>query len=220
METPGDRLRKLRLDKGFATAAEAARAFGWSQDTYKSHENSVRGIRPDAARKYASAFGSTPGYILGISSGREAQQKLAEVTGVPVIGRVNAGAFRYEEADEFEGVLVPAVPRNDLPATAQYSLLVDGPSVNKKIADQSYAICIPYELSPGGARHGQLVHVVRERAGLFEHTIKQFHFTKDGVMLYPASTDPRHQTPIALSSGDDGETVSIRGIVIGAYTPL
>lgn len=220
MDTPGDRLRKLRLQKGYLNAVEAARAFGWNENTYKSHENGERGIKPSIAQKYAAAFGSTPGYILGISSSRELPNFAGEVAHVPVIGRVNAGAFRFEEADQFEGVLVPVAPRNDLPVSQQYSLLVDGPSVNKRIPDQGYAICLPYELFPGGAKHGQLAHVVRERSGLVEHTIKEFRFTRDGVMLMPASTDPRYTDPVKLASGDDGDIVRIQGIVIGAYIPI
>lgn len=220
MTDAADRLRALRLKKGFATAADAAKAFGWNEHTYKSHENGIRGIRPDAARKYAAAFGSAPGYIMGVSGNGAEGKTVNHVVHVPVIARVSAGTFRYDEPIEFEGVLVPAVPRADVASSLQYSVIIDGPSVNRRIADGSFAICVPYESYPGGARHGQLVHVVRERAGLYENTIKQLQFTAKGMILMPVSDDPRYQDEVALASGDDGETVTIRGIVIGAYTPF
>lgn len=219
MPNPADRLRALRIKRGFSTARDAAKAFGWSEHTYKSHENGLRGIRPDAAKKYASAYGSTAGYILGIGNGSE-QQVVNSVTNVPVIARVSAGTFRYDDVQEFEGILVPAVPRGDAPASIQYSIIIDGPSVNKRIADGAYAICVPYESFPGGAQHGQLVHVVRERSGLFEHTIKELRFTREGMILMPVSNDPRYQDEVALSTGEDGEIVRIHGVVIGSYTPL
>ena len=219
MSDPAARLRQLRIRKGFATASDAAKAFGWNEHTYKSHENGVRGIRPDAARKYAAGFGSTAAYILGIGNGSETPA-VNHVTNVPVIARVSAGTFRYDEGLELEGVLVPAVPRKDVVADLQYSVIVDGPSVNKRIADGAYAICVPYDRYPGGAQHGQLVHVVRERSGLHEHTIKELRFTATGSILVPVSTDPRYQEEIALGTGEDDEIVRIHGIVIGSYTPL
>lgn len=219
MSDPAARLRQLRIRKGFATASDAAKAFGWNEHTYKSHENGVRGIRPDAARKYAAGFGSTAAYILGIGNGSETPA-VNHVTNVPVIARVSAGTFRYDEALELEGVLVPAVPRKDVVADLQYSVIVDGPSVNKRIADGAYAICVPYDRYPGGAQHGQLVHVVRERSGLHEHTIKELRFTATGAVLVPVSTDSRYQEEIALGTGEDDEIVRIHGIVIGSYTPL
>lgn len=220
MTEPADRLRALRIKKGFATAKDASKAFGWPEHTYKSHENATRGIRPDAARKYAQAYGSTAAFILGLGNGAESKS-VNPVINVPVIARVSAGTFRYDEPLEFEGVLVPAVPRNDVPAAIQYSVIIDGPSVNKRIPDAAYAICVPYDSYPGGAQHGQLVHVVRERSGLHEHTIKELRYTqREGMILMPVSTDPRYQDPVQLSTGEDGEIVRIAGIVIGSFTPL
>lgn len=220
MTNAADRLRALRIKKGYSTAVDAAKAFGWNEHTYKSHENAIRGIRPDAARKYAAAFGSTAAYILGVGGNGSETKPNNVVVHVPVIARVSAGTFRYDEPIEFEGILVPAVPRADLAAALQYSVIVDGPSVNKRIPDGAFAICMPYESYPGGAQHGQLVHVVRERAGLFENTIKELRFTSTGMILMPVSTDPRFQEEVTLSSGDDGEIVRIQGIVVGAYLPL
>jgi len=56
MSDAAERLRALRIKKGFANPIDAARAYGWNEHTYKAHENGIRGIRPDAARKYASAY--------------------------------------------------------------------------------------------------------------------------------------------------------------------
>lgn len=219
MTEPADRLRALRIKKGFSTARDAAKAYGWSEHTYKSHENGTRGIRPDAARKYAQAYGSTAGYILGLGNGSDSRSVNA-VTSVPVVARVSAGTFRYDDAGEFEDLLVPAVPRGDAPAALQYSVIIDGPSVNKRIPDGAYAICTPYDSYPGGAQHGQLVHVVRERSGLYEHTIKELRFTQQGMILMPASTDPRYQEEVRLSTGEDGEIVRIQGVVIGSFIPM
>jgi hypothetical protein len=219
MSNPADRLRALRIRKGYETATDAAKAFGWNEHTYKSHENGIRGIRMDAARKYAAAYGSSAAHILGVGNGAE-PQVVNHVIDVPVIARASAGTFRYDEGIEEGAILVPAVPRKDVPAALQYSVIIDGQSVNKRLPDGAYAICAPLESYPGGAQHGQLVHVVRERSGLHEHTIKELRFTKSGMTLVPVSTDPRFQDELRLSTGEADEIVRIQGIVIGAYLPF
>jgi hypothetical protein len=144
-----------------------------------------------------------------------------QVSIAPLVARVSAGVFRYDEGlDGGAIVQVPTVPRKDIPAQLQYAVLVDGPSVNLRIADGAYAICAPYDSYPGGAQHGQLVHVVRERAGLHEHTIKELRFTREGMMLAPCSSDARFQEPVKLDSGDADELVRIQGVVIGSYQPI
>ena len=219
-DSPADRLKSLRL-KRFETAKEAAEAFGWNEVTYRSHESGGRGIPLATARKYASAFGSTPGYILGISTVAGGNSPVVNsVTLVPLVAKASAGAFRIDEGLEIEGVEVPAVPRADVPASVQYAVIIDGPSVNLRIPDGAFAICAPYDRFPGGAKHGQLVHVVRERAGLHEHTIKQIQYTRDGVLLMPCSSDPRYQEAVALASTEDDTTVRIVGIVIGSFQPF
>jgi len=221
MKSAADRLRELRIRKGYESAVDAARAYGWNEHTYKSHENGIRGMRPDAARKYAAAFGSSAAYIMGLSANTEQKQvDINHVVGVPLLAKASAGAFRFDEGLETGGILVPAVPRADIAASVQYAVEIDGQSVNLRIQNGAFAICAPLDSYPGGAKHGQLVHVVRERAGLHEHTIKQLQYTAKGMVLMPCSNDPRFQTPIELASVEDDTTVRIQGIVIGSYQPL
>lgn len=219
VKQPGDRLKELRL-KRFETAQQAADAFGWNVVTYRSHESGMRNIPLPAARKYAVAFGSTPAHILGMATGSVPSEPVNLVTLVPLVARASAGAFRYDEGLETEGVQVPAVPRADIAAGVQYAVQVDGPSVNKRIADGAFAICAPYDKYPGGPKHGQLVHVVRERAGLHEHTIKEIQYTRKATLLVPCSTDPRFQEPIDMAAIEDETTVRICGVVIGSFQPM
>lgn len=217
-ETPADRLRKLRLKKGYETATDAARAFGWNEATYTSHENETRGIRSAVAQKYARAFNSTAAYIMHGTNGSPAET-VNHVDTVPLVGVVSAGVFLESDTLDFGEVTVPVVPRKDIPGAAQYALKVAGESVNRKIPDGAFAICASFDRYPGGAEHGMLVHVVRERAGLHEHTIKEVRYTKDGAYLMPVSSHPDHQEPIALD-GDESTTIRIHGVVIGSYFPF
>jgi hypothetical protein len=51
-----ERLQHARRRKGFPDATSAARALGWNENTYRSHENGTRGIKRSAAKRYAAAF--------------------------------------------------------------------------------------------------------------------------------------------------------------------
>jgi phage repressor protein C with HTH and peptisase S24 domain len=62
--TPGNRLQNLRKAKGYKTAEEAAKAYGWNAHTYKAHEDNARGIKPKVAAVYAKTYGTSPEYIL------------------------------------------------------------------------------------------------------------------------------------------------------------
>lgn len=218
-KTPADRLKELRIKRGFATARDACRAFGWNEATYRGHENGFRGFNIAAAERYAKAFNSSAAYILTGGDNNVPISPVVGVTQVPVIGVVSAGAFRLTNETAGFDYHVPAVTRPDIPEQIQYALLIDGESVNQRIANGAYAICAPLERMPGGVKHGQLVHVVRERAGLFEHTIKQIEFGKDAMALIAVSNDPRFQGQIELRDGasEDDITVTIQGVVIGAF---
>lgn len=61
---PHDRLRQARLRAGYETAKSAAKAFGWNPDTYKQHENGLRGLRPQVAIKYGRTLRVSPAWLL------------------------------------------------------------------------------------------------------------------------------------------------------------
>lgn len=64
MEEPKDRLKRARMAKGFSSAAQAARAFGWGESAYRHHENGNRDMAPDVADRYAKALGVKASWIL------------------------------------------------------------------------------------------------------------------------------------------------------------
>lgn len=52
----GVRLAAARMAAGFRSAREAALENGWTESSYRSHENGTRTIGPDDAEKYARAY--------------------------------------------------------------------------------------------------------------------------------------------------------------------
>lgn len=63
-QEPHERLVAARERAGFQTASEAARTFGWNENTYRSHENGERGLKNAVAIKYARAFRVPPEFII------------------------------------------------------------------------------------------------------------------------------------------------------------
>jgi transcriptional regulator with XRE-family HTH domain len=61
---PFQRLAWAREQAKFATPTDAARRFGWNENTYRSHENGNRDLSRKAAEKYADAFKVPVGWLL------------------------------------------------------------------------------------------------------------------------------------------------------------
>jgi SOS-response transcriptional repressor LexA len=107
MMEPSDRLQKARQEAGYENAVDAARAFGWGQSTYISHENGTRGLKPPVAERYAKAFRVTPEWLL---YGKTKKAALTDPTKkmVPLVGYVGAGAAAYFFGDQGDLDDVPA----------------------------------------------------------------------------------------------------------------
>lgn len=57
LNTPSERLRFAREKAGFGSATAFAEAHGFTESTYRSHENGTRNFRDDDAQRYAQALG-------------------------------------------------------------------------------------------------------------------------------------------------------------------
>ena len=95
-ENPAARLRNARLRAGFASATDAARAFGWAAPTYLAHENGGRGIPLSRARAYARAFHVSPAWLL------TGEGDVRRIT-APLVGHVGAGAQIFAVDDHAQG---------------------------------------------------------------------------------------------------------------------
>lgn len=217
-ETPNDRLRKARIRAGFETPADAARRFGWNENTYKSHENGARGFKRDGAVEYARAFRVSPSWLL--LGGDTNHNVVSEIIDIPVAGVASGGIFRMQDAVAISRAGVPAMNIHGVDPSHQYALQVDGPSVDREIPEGAFAICVPLEHMPGGFQHGDLVHLERQRAGLVENSIKEARFGPKGVSFWPKSTHPDHQEPVCIDDTDADTMVIVKGVVVGSFKPF
>lgn len=208
----GKRLQIARKAAGL-TVEDVATRTGQSVETVRSHEKGARGLTKGKAAKYAKLFGVDAEFLLGLSKAPKGIH-INPAGGMEVMGSVMAGAFR--EALEETGVDRETLPVQ-FDATyaekTQFALRVQGPSMNEVYPDGTYVICVPAgEVEP---RVGDHVVTQRERAGLYEFTLKELCRDAKTRRLYlaPRSHDPRHQTPVDLVDGQ----VEIVAVVIGSY---
>ncbi|RVD14247.1 MAG: LexA family transcriptional regulator [Mesorhizobium sp.] len=100
------RLEQARIARGFATAKDAAKYFGWSYDTYAQHENGTRGIGR-ASEKYAKAYRVGEGWLLtGEGDGPGSAKSVA------VMGYLGAGA---EVEPDYEQVPPEGLEQIEIP---------------------------------------------------------------------------------------------------------
>lgn len=96
---PSDRLQKARLDAGYEKAVDAARAYGWGESTYISHENGTRGLKPKVADRYGRAF-RVPAEWLLYGKTKKAASPAEPPKTVPLVGYVGAGSEAYFFGDQ------------------------------------------------------------------------------------------------------------------------
>lgn len=241
MDSPADRLRRLRLDLGFATAADACVRFGWPVGTYRSHENGHRELSRKAAELYARAYKTTAGFLLfgeqsaqsqgaltdtqglNLSHQTQSEQEFQAVVQVPVRGETAAGKWlEFDDTDTEKYPPILAIAGR-YPVSEQFAYKVSGPSMDKaRIFDGDFVICVPYWHARVAPTPGDLVVVERRRGPVFERTVKELQLTNGGFELWPRSSDPRFQTPIKVPKNHDleeadGTTIEIVGLVVASY---
>ena len=217
-----ERLKEAR-ERMFETAAEAASAMGVNYQTYAAHENGSRGLRRDAALKYAKFFNVSLEFLL---TGRKSTNARNDVMsrnapivdgeGMPVKGFVRAGIWQESYAPENEIASLPISADARFPRHLQFALEIKGDSINRRARDGEFAVCVEWH---GPVNPSEVVVVERRRAGLFEATIKVVEaLDADAMRLAPDSENPAHK-PIVVRKSDmrDGEEIAIVGKVLGYY---
>lgn len=214
METAADRLRKARIARGFDSPTAAARHFGWSEVTYRAHENGTRGLRIEAAKRYARAFRVPLGELLGTGAGGSVATE-----SIPVVGSAAWGVWldmAIAEAGLDEAVSLPIMQDEDAPKRA---IRISDNSVNLRIPEGYFAIYreVDADRIPE-LPIGKLVVVKRRKAGLLERTVRLVaRHSGDTVYLSPHSSDPRYTGELPVSHTKMTDAATIVGEVVGIY---
>ena len=213
------------LAAGFASTSAAAAALGVAYPTDAAHENASRGIRPDAASKYARKYKVSLDWLLEGRGAGPAQRPARtaqdlEPRMVPVKGFVQAG--HYAETWEWSDDEVYSVPVPDDPAFRSFGLHAAetrGPSMNKRYPEKTVLVFTDLIETGAQLELGKRYIVERERAdGLREATVKTLWRDDSGkIWLLPESNDPLFQEPIPIDGGED-DTVRVVGRVVYAVS--
>lgn len=219
MTEMNERLIEARKAKGYSNAADACRAFGWNVVTYRSHENGIRGYK-SSVEKYAKAFGVSVEWLI-TGKGASLPEGAIPIKGfasLPVLGNVQAGTFimvddNQTPMSDLLHISVPLVEGFD--ADKHYLLKVIGDSMNKRIPDGYYAICV--EINGKSPKIGDIVVVERLKDGgqLVETTIKRLSEVNGRRALVPESYDPKFTT-IYPDKEINGTEIRVVAVVVNA----
>jgi len=206
METPSERLRRARVAKGFTSAREAARHFGWNEVTYITHENGTRGLRISTARVYAKAYGVPVSELVGIPS----SEPTPVGVGIRVIGEAAIGIWRDAtlQSPDDNRISVP-----DAHPIERFAVRVVDHSVDKLIAKDEYAVCEP--ASVDDLEPGQIVVLRRFRQGLTEISVRRIsEINGKTIRATGHSSDNRYAAIVDITIGTEATLV---GRVIAKY---
>jgi SOS-response transcriptional repressor LexA len=215
---PNERLVKARIKSGYVKASDAVNAFGWKESAYRHHESGRRGIPASVAEKYSRAFNVSIEWLLTGRGKPEGIGKVVPMKKLPVLGRVQAGAF-IEAMPIIDDVYLPIATDPDYAGYEQYLLEVAGTSMNEVYPPGSYVHCAHIEFHPDDImpEHGDHVIVERRHGDLREVTVKEYTLSHEGAKLIPRSTDPSWQNAIILTGDTPIDEVQITALVIGCY---
>jgi SOS-response transcriptional repressor LexA len=223
METPADRLRAARLKAGYDTAKGAAEAMGVTVSTYIQHENGSRGFPASRAARYAKFLRVAPEWLLygrGPDDPVKIEPELAEL---PVVGPVQAGAWlAVDDLPQDDPPSMPVMLDRRYPHARQWIREVRGDSMNARgIVPGDFVHLADLAGAGVNLNTGMIVEVTRHRdgGGLREVTLKEVEVTRDGILLWPRSTNPKWAKPVRLNDldGDDVE-VQITGLLLAKIT--
>lgn len=217
METVADRLRKARIARGFTSPTAAARHFGWSEVTYRAHENGTRGLRIDAARKYAKAFRVPLGELLGTGAGGSVPTET-----VPVVGNAAWGVWLDMAITEARPERELSLPLMQDDVTPKRAIQISDNSVNNKIPEGFFAVFT--EIKPERVPDlpiGRMVVVKRRKGDLVESTVRRVaKHSAEAVHLEACSTDPRYTGELVIPYTSTTDKAAIVGEVVGIYGEL
>lgn len=214
-----ERLRALIAERG-TTARAVSRAVG-SNDTLVRDilSGKSQNARGDSMAKIADHLGVSLSELI-TGDGPAVADRFAELA---MIGPVQAGAWlAVDDVAQDEPAMWPAAIDRRYPRARQWLREVRGDSMNARgIFEGDLAHLVDWFESGVNPNTGMIVEVTRYRdgGGLREVTLKEVEVTRDAIMLWPRSTNPKWKDPVRLDD-DTGSDVEVRitGLLLAKIT--
>jgi len=203
------------LAKHDVTPSELARRAGVASGTLYSYlKGRTASLNGTTAVKLAAALDEPVGYITGDAAVVDADEPMP-LRAISIVSEVSAGTWREEPdlpPDDRETIGIPSIP--SIYRAVAFGVRVSGSSMDLVYPSGTILVCVPLFEFHREPRVGDRVIVRRERADLYETTVKELAAGAAGqVVLVPRSSRPEHQQPLPL----DGDHQVILAVVIGSY---
>lgn len=166
-----------------------------------------------------AAFARKPGAFTGESNVVALRNRLVPV---PIVGKVEAGAFR--EVDELEDTgeepeLIFEEPDPDFPRAKRVAFTVEGDSMNAAVPPllEGYRlICVDFEDADVPLSDGMTVVVQRTRDGGLtrEWSVKEVELGETEISFCPRSTNPRHKPIVVPIDAEPDDSTVVQVIAI------
>lgn len=210
---------KLYRKQAKMTQQALADAMGVSRVAVIKWENGTNKPSTGKLSELATALNITMPVLLGESSSLPKDAiPIKGFASLPVLGNVQAGTFimvddNQTPVPDLLHISVPLVEGFD--ADKHYLLKVIGDSMNKRIPDGYYAICV--EINGQAPKIGDIVVVERLKDGgqLVETTIKRLSEINGRRALVPESYDPKFTT-IYPDKEINGTEIRVVAVVVNA----
>lgn len=192
-----DRLKAARKAAGYETAADAARAFGWNENTYRSHESGIRGVPRQSIVKYARAFKVSVDWLLtGRVDGMPPLTHSVAIRHLPLFDAAILPRSKFQLEEAVTGVASGAALAVPISLAGERSFAVKMPDDSmmgglKNIHKGDWIIVDPdYAHAPGS-------YVLVYDPVLQQHTIRRWRLIGDGTAeLAPTNNDyPTSKVP-------------------------
>lgn len=141
---------------------------------------------------------------------------------VPIVGKVEAGAFR--EVDDLEDTgeepeLIFEEPDPDFPRAKRMAFTVQGDSMNAAVPpllDGYRLICVDFEDADVPLSDGMTVVVQRTRDGGLtrEWSVKEVEMGETEISFCPRSTNPRHKPIVVPIDAEPDDSTVVQVIAI------
>lgn len=200
------------------SAEDLAARVGRSVSAVRNQENGTNGIPAALAKKYATALGTTAGWLL-YGDDKPEPAAVPTLHELPIIGPIQAGAWlMLDETAQDEPIYFSAVADRRYPHARQWLREVRGDSMNARgVMPGDLAHIVDVSEAGVNLNTGMIVEVtrIRDSGALREITLKEVEVTAQGFKLWPRSTNPRWREPVVLNDGIYGEIeVQITGLLL------
>jgi transcriptional regulator with XRE-family HTH domain len=225
-----NRIDRRRQHLGFSERRAAVEA-GLSPSQIRTmrrqwRQGKQRGASVRTVAGLAQALQTTPEWLISGTGPEEviaeAQRGPAATPALRLVSAVGAGLWQEAASENNETQLAPAPADPRFPPEYQSAYEIHGTSIDRLARPGDFLIVLDRKAAGLPLRSGDIVIVTQMKNGLRETTARRFRtrMSAPGCELTFESNDPKHNVGIWLPNQESTQSLSLGGIVVGAYRPL